>query len=63
MNDFITHYNNLLETVKVEINCAELMLILSDETIVAISKSQLSTFIRYVNHKDEAQERFFFFSY
>lgn len=36
------------------------MLILLDGTIVAISKSQLSTFIRYANHKGEPQERFFF---
>lgn len=39
------------------------MLILSDETTVAINKSQLSTFIRYVNHKGEPQDGFFFFSY
>ena len=53
LNDFIMYYNSLLETVKVEINWADFMLILSDETTVAINKSQLSTFIRYVNHKGE----------
>lgn len=63
LNDFIMYYNSLLETVKVEINWADFMLILSDETTVAINKSQLSTFIRYVNHKGEPQDGFFFFSY
>jgi len=57
------YYNSLLETVKVEINSADFMLILSDETRVAINNSQLSTFSRYVDHKGEAQEKFFFFSY
>lgn len=63
LNNFIMYYNSLLKTVKVEINCADFMLIISDETIVAISKSKLSTFIRCVNHKGEPQERYFFFSY
>jgi uncharacterized membrane protein (Fun14 family) len=46
----------------VEINYADFVLILSDKTMVAINKSQLSTFIRYVNDKGEPQERFLFFS-
>jgi len=57
------YYNSLSETVKEEINCADIMLILLDEIIFAINKSQLSAFTRYVNHKGEPQERFFFFSY
>jgi hypothetical protein len=54
------YYNSLSDTVKVEINCAAFILILSDETIVTMNKLQLSTFIRYVNHKGEPEERFFF---
>ena len=63
LNDFVIYYNSLSETVKMEINCADFMLILVDETKVAVNKSQLSTFIRYDNQKGEPQERFFFFSY
>jgi hypothetical protein len=32
------YYNSLLETIKVEINCADFMLFLLDETTIAINK-------------------------
>jgi len=58
LNDFITYYNSLLETVKVKINCPDFMLILSDETIVSINKvnclSSLGMLIIKVNHRRDS---------